>query len=511
MIRSSSGRLPRSGYLVATVLALGGVGAATAIFCVDRLMNRTYPPSPLLGIASDIDNYFYPSIVYLQSLVRHGELPLWNPYQMAGEPFLAVHQSSATYPLLVCLLWLPPHLVLAVHAVLHVFLAGAFTLLYARRLGYATSGALAAGLCYMFSYVVIGAIFNTAYLSTYVWLPAMLWGVYEIADTHSLEGVVLLAIAIALSIAGGYAQGFVYSVQFAGIYALWLIPGADKRTKVVGLFLLAGLLGICVSAVQLTATIELASRAVHGLRGVTLQEAGYGLSTDMLINGLFAGTNLATVAALMIPFGALGIAWRGTRRHALFFMLGALVAADFMRGTAGYVYPLYFHLPAGNVFRLPVRMAFVYAFSAAMLVAAGQTALLRAVAGWPWLGLALAMIVPVVAGAELYKRSEIPVRYAPLVDPESLERFLDVAEPASARGQYERLFIERDIPSQVLVKVGQMTGGFVLPDYEPALPASIAISWMSLRGIFGTANVRYAGDCRALLGTQDPVAKFGPA
>ena len=276
MIRSSSGRLPPSRHLIAAVLALGGVGAATAIFCVDRLMNRTYPPPPLLGIASDIDNYFYPSIVYLQSLVRHGELPLWNPYQMAGEPFLALHQSSATYPLLVCLLWLPPHLVLAVHAVLHVFLAGAFTLLYARRLGLATSGALAAGLCYMFSYVVIGAIFNTAYLSTYVWLPTMLWGVYEIADTHSLEGVVLLAIAIALSIAGGYAQGFVYSVQFAGIYALWLIPGADKRTKLVELFLLAGLLGICVSAVQLPPLSSLPAAPSMGCGALRSKRLGLG-------------------------------------------------------------------------------------------------------------------------------------------------------------------------------------------------------------------------------------------
>ena len=231
----------------------------------------------------------------------------------------------------------------------------------------------------------------------------------------------------------------------------------------------------------------------------------------MLINGLFAGTNLATVAALTIPFGALGIACRGTRRHALFFILGALVAADFMRGTDGYVYPLYFHLPAGNVFRLPVRMAFVYAFSAAMLVAAGQTALLRAVAGWPWLGLALAMIVPVVAGAELYKRSEIPVRYAPLVEPESLERFLDVTEPVSARGQYERLFIERDIPSQVLVKVGQMTGGFVLPDYEPALPAEYRDFFDVTQGNLWHGEMYVTPEIVSALRHADPVAKFRPA
>jgi hypothetical protein len=41
---------------------------------------------------------FYPWREYGFDLIRHGQLPLWNPYNGAGAPLLANYQSALLYP-----------------------------------------------------------------------------------------------------------------------------------------------------------------------------------------------------------------------------------------------------------------------------------------------------------------------------------------------------------------------------------------------------------------------------
>ncbi|MBC7815017.1 MAG: hypothetical protein H7175_27915, partial [Burkholderiales bacterium] len=42
---------------------------------------------------------FYPWREYAFDLLRHGQLPLWNPYNGAGAPLFANYQSALLYPL----------------------------------------------------------------------------------------------------------------------------------------------------------------------------------------------------------------------------------------------------------------------------------------------------------------------------------------------------------------------------------------------------------------------------
>ena len=39
--------------------------------------------------ASDLPRHAYPTATYLHNELRSGNFPLWNPYQMAGQPFVA--------------------------------------------------------------------------------------------------------------------------------------------------------------------------------------------------------------------------------------------------------------------------------------------------------------------------------------------------------------------------------------------------------------------------------------
>src|SRR5215510_12010015 len=56
------------------------------------------PEIPHNHLVSDLilENYQWKSFIRAQ--IAQGEVPLWNPYQLSGIPFLAAGQHSALYP-----------------------------------------------------------------------------------------------------------------------------------------------------------------------------------------------------------------------------------------------------------------------------------------------------------------------------------------------------------------------------------------------------------------------------
>src|SRR3989344_984307 len=67
-------------------------------------------------------------------LLSRFELPLWNPYEMAGKPLLANFQSGAFYPLNLLLFIKPPFISWSIFIMLQSFLSGIFLYLYLRNL-----------------------------------------------------------------------------------------------------------------------------------------------------------------------------------------------------------------------------------------------------------------------------------------------------------------------------------------------------------------------------------------
>ncbi|MBI5829483.1 MAG: hypothetical protein HZB20_08090, partial [Chloroflexi bacterium] len=56
------------------------------------------PEVPHNDLVSDLLLENYPWKRFILNALRSGELPLWNPYQFAGVPFLASGQHSGLYP-----------------------------------------------------------------------------------------------------------------------------------------------------------------------------------------------------------------------------------------------------------------------------------------------------------------------------------------------------------------------------------------------------------------------------
>src|SRR5258707_15160261 len=90
----------------------------------------------------------YPWKKFIMESIHAGQLPLWNPYQFAGLPFLAAGQSSALYPFSIIFYVVPLARAYGLFIVSQFFLAGLFTYLFLRLLGLRRSGAVFGAVVY---------------------------------------------------------------------------------------------------------------------------------------------------------------------------------------------------------------------------------------------------------------------------------------------------------------------------------------------------------------------------
>ena len=105
-----------------------------------------FDPQHVLGWKNtDLMLQFLPWRAFGFSQLRAGHLPLWNPHVFCGTPFFGGFQSALLYPLNVLFLLLPLGAAINWSIALHVFLAGAFTYLWARNRGLRPLAGLLAG------------------------------------------------------------------------------------------------------------------------------------------------------------------------------------------------------------------------------------------------------------------------------------------------------------------------------------------------------------------------------
>ena len=69
---------------------------------------------------------FYPWRAFASETLRSGYLPLWNPHQFCGTPFVANSQSAIFYPLNVIFEIFPVARAFGISVLLHLFLTGFF-------------------------------------------------------------------------------------------------------------------------------------------------------------------------------------------------------------------------------------------------------------------------------------------------------------------------------------------------------------------------------------------------
>ncbi len=354
---------------------------------------------------------YYPWRLHLHRCVERGELPLWNPHQFCGTPFVANGQSAVFYPPNVLFWFLSPAPALALNALLHVVWAGLGAWLFLRRLGIGRAAAWAGAVSYMFSGFLVSWMELASPFAVACWFPWGLWGVHRLAARATAWRAATLGAICGIGVLGGHFQIAAYLLLVTGLYGaaylgwkLWRRDAGWWRYAFgcVG----AAVLALSLACAQVLPSVELArmshrplgrpdeggfqwqrSRALRGYELVLLlapNALGRPADGDYLAwlpddAGAVPGSysehcGYAGAAAAFLAI--VGLVW-GRSRHRYF--LAALAAGAVLVSSGGPVARLfYFHVPgvaqAGGL----ARALSVYALGVALLAAIGLNEILGA-------------------------------------------------------------------------------------------------------------------------------------
>ena len=309
-----------------------------------------------------------------------GSIPLWNPYQAAGRPLLAVPLTAVFYPGSLLYLLLPTPVAIEAISYVHLTAAGIFTYAFARTLEVSRSGAVGSGVALMLSgFCVSTATWHPVGISAIAWLPLALFATEKLLRRPGPMEVALLAFAVAMGLLAGWTQIWVYSMYSVAFYAgtsLLLRDLGDRRQRVrVSVALaVAVTLGIGLTAIQLLPSNELRLSSVRS-SGVSLSLAmpdGF-LSISQLLERLVSGqlpTDLFGWPMVYIgiaPWILLPVAALATHRRAQTLCFGIMCALGLAVTVSESIVETIRWLPTISSFRFQSRVLVISTFSAAIL------------------------------------------------------------------------------------------------------------------------------------------------
>jgi O-antigen/teichoic acid export membrane protein len=244
-----------------------------------------------------LENYVWKK--FIRESIAAGQLPLWNPYILSGQPFLANGQHSALYPFSLLFYVLPLSKAYGWFTVSQLWLAGLGMYIFLRTLRITRLGALIGGITYSLSAFFIVSVVFTMIIAGAAWLPLILAVVEIIIRKQEEKGlmgyspipyIVAGALLLGAQTLAGHVEITYYVLLVSGYYALCrlLILWRRQATLRFALRLAAWLLvmvflGLCLGLVQLGPMYEVVTQNFRD-NSVTLDQVrGWALPLRRLI------------------------------------------------------------------------------------------------------------------------------------------------------------------------------------------------------------------------------------
>ena len=353
-----------------------------------------WPPGGMALGGADMRGLFVPWLELTRTAVWQGHLPFWHAAQFAGYPFLSNPQVALFYPPTWLAILLPVRVGLSWHVLFHVLAAGLGMWLFVRQQTGSRVGAWLSALTFAFSGFMAARIFagHVGLLATFAWLPWLLWAFARSVARRSGWTAVLAGIPFALAILAGHTTSLLYVGLVWAAWALYLgigdwgsETGQRPRFLLVGRqFVLAALVGLLLSAVQLLPLLQFAAMSSRSGTADFAFAAGYSFPPAHLVTllvpeffgeptraGYWSVPNFEelTYYAGVLTTLAVVLAVRRPSRRSLFYLalmaLGLLLAF----GSYGFLYRVFYNLlPPFRLARAPGRAAVVYLFAASALL-----------------------------------------------------------------------------------------------------------------------------------------------
>ena len=354
---------------------------------------RALTPNPANQISladGDFSGQFYAFGGYQATRILAGEVPLWNPFNNGGHPFLADVQTAAFYPprLLTILFskWLPPHRwtygAFQLEVLAHFWMTAVLMYLFVRTLtGYRIAGMVSAITITFGGYLTSYPPLQVAILETGTWLPLALLGLLRGTEERHLKPawLALTSLALGMALLAGHPQT---ALHFTYLLIAFFVYRAIKQKLrfwpalvTLALVLLGG---YGLAALQIIPAAEYLRYTTRADIGVDALGNGFDFSElpQIVLPGVITVWSplYSGIAALALAVLAV---WR-VQKSARFWAVLALLALGLSLGRRSILFVIaYLVVPGFQLFRGQERAAFEIAHSIAILAGLGTLALLR--------------------------------------------------------------------------------------------------------------------------------------
>ncbi len=377
----------------------------------------------------------YPLRVLVGRDLRHGHLPLWDPYLWSGAPLLAGFNAGAAYPMTWLFSVVPAALAWAANQAAVEIVAAAGMLVLLRCLGRSWAAAGLAAATFTYGGFLAGQSVHIDVVQAGAWLPWAFAALDRLANRQdgrpATPWVAMLAVSLGLMILTGAAEPILDGGLVLLVYTGWLVahhPG--RRVAIAATAAFGALLGALLGAAQLVPGVAFQTHSQRAAQSFAYFTSG-SMNKSLTLLGLdpmllgtahnlpisYLGTyNLPEVSSyigIMPIMGVLGLLASRYRRseHApqlriwwVVLILGLLLAWGSFT-PLGHVLahlPLYNRqrLLARNLLEVDLAAAVLFAFwlDLAMLRSDRPTVRPQLWRRWP-AGIVLALVAPVAVVA----------------------------------------------------------------------------------------------------------------
>ena len=320
-------------------------------------------------------------------ILTRGQLPTWNPYEMAGKPLLANFQTGAFYPLNIIFLIKPFYISWSLFIISQSILGALFTFLYLKSLRLNSYGIFIGVIAMIFAGFSVAWLEWGNVLHTAIWLPLILLATDKIMISKKRKALwsVLLLLSLVCSFHAGYLQIFFYLFVVSVLYAVIRIIFGKYKLKRSLPLIAVYLIFLIISLPQIISTFQFIFLSNRGEDQIWTQE-GWFLPLQNLIQFIvpdffgnpatlnyFGVWNYAEFVGY-IGIGPLILALYATlfRRDKKTFFLILLLASSLVLATKNIISTLPFQLGIPFISSSqPTRLIFLADVALAILASLG--------------------------------------------------------------------------------------------------------------------------------------------
>jgi hypothetical protein len=252
------------------------------------------------GLLGDDILQFYPwrKLAY-EAAQSTGSFPLWNPYELTGQPLVANAQSALYYPPNILLHWFKPEVVVILCAYFNFLMLGIFSYYFCREIKLRRISCLFAAVTTMLSGAAIVYLGNPLVNSMASFPLMLLAGEKIINGKRLIPWILALGVAVALSILGGHPETTFHICFAYGLYFLIRLivakPTVRKALSWIGAALAGVFLGLLIGAIQWMPFLDFL------LHSATLVEGGRSMGGANALYSADWRFNLTTIVTFLIP------------------------------------------------------------------------------------------------------------------------------------------------------------------------------------------------------------------